>query len=194
MTKRYSHAEISNNNKITKPMRWCQVVLARFVLGLVLDFNLGKRASTKGKGILMKKYTSIITCLAVAFMFGLATSSKAQIATNDYYGQIGAPSGSGGTTGCPGAYVDYTLMTNSVGSHLITPPSGVTSVTLYNNTGVTNLCALSVLQKPGFVSWCSTNGVLTFPVSSSYSYTIGIYVKTPPVDTNATYTVRAVWY
>lgn len=140
----------------------------------------------------MKKHTSVIASLVVTLILGLAVSSRAQIATNDYNGKKVTVVHTTGT-GCPGAYEGISTMTNSAGSVWIASPVGATSVSLYNNTAITNLCNLSAIRQTDHMTWCTTNGPLTIPVTNT-SYQMIITVKTTPVNTNVTYSIRAVWY
>lgn len=141
----------------------------------------------------MKKHTSVVASLVVTLILGLVVSAHAQIATNDYNGKKVTVSNSTGT-GCPGSYKGFSAMTNSAGSIWIAPPTGATSVSIYNTSPVTNLCGITTIRNPDGVIWCTTNGPLTIPVTDSNKYQTLIYIKTTPVNTNVTYSIRAVWY
>lgn len=122
-------------------------------------------------------------------IFALAlTCLTACVALADPFAQflyIKVESGGSGS-GCPGAYVGYTKMTNSSGGIWITPPAGTTNGTLTDISGFPSPYSSSVYvaRKSDLATWCDT-GSVTFPATHSDSYQLLVFVTSSPAPTNA---------
>jgi len=96
---------------------------------------------------------------------------------------------------CGGTSYATATMTNSSGTHWITPPNGTHTGTFTNASGLGApfSCALSVVRKSDQYSWCDTNS-LTFPATnSSYSMTVYVTSVPPPPTNNQPMTLEVIW-
>jgi len=90
---------------------------------------------------------------------------------------------SSGSSGFVGSYYAFVRATNSVGGLWLTPPSGAQSCTVSDASGFSAPYVSSLMASPkdGSQTWYATNNNnLFFPVTSTASYAIILYVNSLP--------------
>jgi hypothetical protein len=93
--------------------------------------------------------------------------------------------------GCPGTYTGYAYMTNSGGIMWLKPAINSTGATFTDLSGNTSATCVH-LQLP-VTAWCDTNSV-TFPVVSSGSYEMYIYVQNAGLTNGQPMKLQVVWH
>jgi hypothetical protein len=140
-----------------------------------------------------KKTMYKIVCAAAVLFAGFAIGMADQQTQKDLP-TMGKVTG----TGCPGTYYALARMTNSTGLFWLTPTAGATNGIFKDVSGFPHPYASSteVVQRSDGTLWCSTstNGV-SFPVSSSTSYSMVVYVtsKNPPPTNGQPLVLQVTW-
>jgi hypothetical protein len=107
---------------------------------------------------------------------------------------------SSGSNSCVGTYYAYARFTNtSVTPKSIwwRPPTGTTSCTIADASGITDPAYVPVVEavrRSDLVHWCGTNSV-TFPATSTQQYQFGTYIKNqlPPPSAGQTLELSVQW-
>jgi hypothetical protein len=141
----------------------------------------------------MRKYIKTTLAIAIAAItIALAIPTQAQSTQTK---TISISKGTSGG-GCPGTYLGYLKMTNSLGTYWVTPPAGTSYGTLsdVSGYGAPYVSVATVVRQSDFMTWCGTNGV-SFPATNTMKYSLTIYVKvpTPTNATTQTVTGQIVW-
>jgi len=103
---------------------------------------------------------------------------------------------SGGSgSDCPGPFTAYSIMTNSVGTLWITPPTGTTNAILedVSDYPAPYASVASVVRKSDLMTWCAGNYV-DFPVTNGNQFQLKIFVVSAiPTNTPLKLQMQVTW-
>ncbi len=153
--------------------------------GINLEITLKKVFQTSG--LLVVSILTLVTLLLAGCATNLTTPSN----TAECIPFTKKNGGSG--SGCPGAYLGYAKMTNSMGTFWLTPPAGTTNGTFTDASGLpAPYVSIAYVLCNNLTSWCGTNSV-TFPATSSKQYSLTVYVKSAPPTNSHPMNLQITW-